>query len=487
MLVVAASAFRVSGDRLPFQPTMAMPQETMSDSPRKLPEPPRRRWLIVVVILAVAAALGWAGQRLASDTAATQQAGRFGGFRGHGGPGPGSRLATPVGAAVAARGDIHLVVDALGTVTPLRTVTVGAQVAGQLQAVAFAEGQHVTRGQVLAQIDARTYQAQQQQAQGNLARDQAQLANARLDLARYQSLVRQSSIARQQLDTQAALVRQLQGAVEADQGALEVAGVNLGYTRIVAPMDGRVGLRQVDPGNNVGNGSTIAVITQMQPMDVLFTVPEDRLPALRARLRQGAPPTVEAWDRNGKARLATGALASMDNQIDPSTGTVRVKARFGNDDEVLFPNQFVNVKLMLDTLHDATLIPASALQRGASGLFVYVIGSDDTVSVRTVTTGVNEDDRVQILTGLNPGERVVTDGSDRLRDGSPVTVPTLKGGGVASTLSETLPSPASDGGRWHGRRRGGHGQGGWGSGRRDHGATGSEAASSSSGERGAGG
>lgn len=432
------------------------------------PPAPRRRWPLALAILAVAALLAWGGHRLATGTAAAQQASRFGGFRRGGPAGPGGGPATPVGAADVGRGDIHVVLNGLGTVTPLRTVTVSAQVAGQLQSVEFKEGQHVGKGEVLAQIDARSYQAALAQAQGNLARDQAQLANAKIDLARYQSLFKEDSIARQQLDTQAALVRQLEGAVQSDQGAVAVAQVNLGYAKIVAPDDGRVGLRSVDPGNNVGNGSAIAVITQMQPMDVLFTIPEDNLPALREKLRAGATLPVVAYDRSGKTQLATGRLASVDNQIDTSTGTIKVKARFDNADEALFPNQFVNVRLLLDTLHDATVIPASALQRGADGLFVYVIGDDDTVSVRKVTTGVTEGDRVQVLSGLKPGERVVTDGTDRLRDGSKVSVPTLKGGGTASSLIDTLPSPASNAGGWKGRGKGGQ-HGGWGSGRRGQG------------------
>ncbi|MBS0194468.1 MAG: MdtA/MuxA family multidrug efflux RND transporter periplasmic adaptor subunit [Proteobacteria bacterium] len=437
------------------------------------PSPParRRRWPIVLAIVVVAGLIGWGGHYLASDTAASQ-ASRFGGPRGgHGAPpgrgGPGGRMATPVGAAQAVSGDIHVVLNGLGTVTPLRTVTVSAQVSGQLQEVAFREGQHVEQGALLAQIDPRTYQAALAQAQGNLARDQAQLTNAKLDLTRYQTLFKQDSTSRQQLDTQTALVHQYEGAIEADKGALDVAKVNLGYTKIVAPVGGRVGLRQIDPGNNLGSGSAVAVITRMQPMDVLFTIPEDNLPALRAKLHAGATLAVEAWDRAGKTHLSSGTLASLDNQIDTSTGTVKVKAEFGNDDEALFPNQFVNVRLMLDTLHGATLIPASALQRGSSGLFVYVIGDDDTVAVRTVKTGVTEGDTVQVTEGLKPGERVVTDGSDRLREGSPVTVPKLAGGAVASNLADTLPSPDSDagGGKGHGSRRGdgspGAREGGW--------------------------
>lgn len=425
-----------------------------------------RRWPTVLLILAVAGLLAWGGYRLATGTAAGQASRSPSGHGGFRGGGPGGQ-ASPVGAASVVTADIRVVINGLGTVTPLRTVTVSAQVAGQLQSVDFREGQHVRKGDVLATIDPRSFQAALAQAQGSLARDQAQLGNAKVDLLRYQTLFKQDSTSRQQLDTQAALVHQYEGAVAADLGAVEVAKVNLGYTRVLAPVDGRAGLRQVDPGNNVGNGSAIVVITQMRPMDVLFTLPEDNLPTLRARMRAGAAMTVEAWDRAGTKRLAAGTLASVDNQIDTSTGTVKVKAEFQNDDESLFPNQFVNVKLMLDTLHDATVIPASALQRGANGLFVYVIGDDDTVSVRNVKTAVSEGDRVQVIEGLKPGERVVTDGSDRLREGSKVTIPTLPGGGAASSLVDTLPSPASDAGS--GQRNGGHHRGNWGSGRRDGG------------------
>jgi multidrug efflux system membrane fusion protein len=405
----------------------------------------------MLLIVAIVVGVAWGGWYLAKgSTAAQTTGGRFGGRSGPGGRGGG--LSMPVGVATVSRGDIHIILNALGTVTPLRDVTVSAQVAGQLQSVAFKEGQTVRAGDLLAQIDPRPYQAALAQAQGALARDQALLAEAKIDLERYQTLFKEDSIAKQQLDTQQSLVHQYEGAIQADQGAVAVAKVNLDYTRITAPVTGRVGLRQIDPGNNVASGSSIVVLTQIQPIDVLFTLPEDNLPAVAAKTHAGTTLTADVYDRAGTTKLASGNLASLDNQIDTSTGTVKAKAEFANEDESLFPNQFVNLKLMLDVMHDATIVPTSALERGSGGLFVYVVQSDKTVTVRSIKTGPTEGEQVAVTDGLQVGEVVVTSGADRLREGSKVELP----GDVPKIPGEASGSASSS---WQGHGSGqGHGQ-----------------------------
>jgi len=388
-------------------------------SPRNVPRRTRLLVFVYIVIGALVIAIG--GYVFAHRTPAQPQGGgRFGGRGGATGP---NAPPMPVGVTDVASGDIRITLNALGTVTPLRNVTVGAQVAGQLLRANFKEGQMVKEGDLLAEIDPRTYQAAVDQAEGVLARDQALLENAKLDLTRYETLFKEDSIAKQQLDSQRSLVHQYEGTIKADQGQIGTAKVSLAYTKIIAPVSGRVGLRQVDAGNNVQNGSAIVVITQLTPIDVLFTLPEDNLPAVLKKLHGGTTLDVDVYDRSGQTKLASGALASIDNQIDTSTGTVKAKAEFSNDDQNLFPNQFVNARVLLDTLHGVTVIPTSSLQQGANGLFVYVVQDDHTVAVRTIKTGTTEGERVQVIDGLKVGETIVTEGADRLREGSKVLLP----------------------------------------------------------------
>lgn len=334
-----------------------------------------------------------------------------------------------VAVATAVAGDIQVKIPALGTVTPLATVTVRTQITGTLQKVYFTEGQFVRAGDALAQIDPRPYEAALQQMQGNLKRDQALLANAKLDLKRYEGLVREDSIAEQQLDTQRALVDQYIGTVEADEGQVNTAKVNLVYTHITAPVTGRVGLRQVDQGNYVtpGDANGIVLINELQPITVIFPIPEDNVSAVMKRLHDGATLSAEAYDRTNSTKIADGKLLTADNTIDVTTGTVKLRAQFDNQDNALFPNQFVNIQLLQEVLANQVIIPNSAVRRGApngvASTFVYAVNGDNTVSVRPVTLGVVDGERVAVTAGLKAGEMVVTEGGDRLRDGAPIILP----------------------------------------------------------------
>jgi multidrug efflux system membrane fusion protein len=383
---------------------------------RPVPARSRRRWLLLVLLIA-AAGVGvavWRGIHQAPRPIAG------------GGPGDGHGAPPqPVGAATVDTGDIRVVLNELGTVTPLASVIVKTQINGQLVTVGFQEGQLVNKGGFLAQVDDRPYQVALEKDLGQLAHDQGLLDQAQADLKRYQTLGRQDSIAQQQVEDQRYLVQQYQGTVKADQGTTDNDRLNIAYCHIVAPVAGRVGLRQVDPGNYVQttDANGIVVLTQLDPISVIFTVTEDNLPQIMQRIAAGAVLPVEAYDRSNTTELAVGQIATVDNQIDTTTGTVKIRASFANPNNILFPNQFVNARLLVDTLHAVTQVPVTAVQQGAPGAFVYVINANNTVSVRPVRLGPTDGPLVQVVSGLSPGERVVTDGTDRLRDGARVTVP----------------------------------------------------------------
>jgi multidrug efflux system membrane fusion protein len=365
-------------------------------------------WFSIVVLLIVAGVVWWNRQQ-----SAPQQAGA-------------GRGAAPMSivAGVVDKGDIGINLNALGTVTSLATVTIRTQISGYLLKIDFKEGDDVKKGDLLAEIDPRPYEAALAQAKGQLARDEALLKGAQVDLARYQGLAAQNAVPRQTLDTQVALVAQDQGTVEADRGTVKSAEVNLQYCRILSPLDGRVGLRQVDQGNYVtpGDANGIVVITQLLPISVLFTVPEDNLQAISKRLQSGAVLPATALDRSGATKIADGTLQTFDSQIDPTTGTIKLRAQFPNEAKTLYPNQFVNIRLLLDTHKDVAILPTAGVQRGVPGTFVYFINADSTVSVRPIQLGVTDGDRVEVRSGLAAGDRIVIDGADKLRDGAKINL-----------------------------------------------------------------
>ncbi|QUN44300.1 MdtA/MuxA family multidrug efflux RND transporter periplasmic adaptor subunit [Burkholderia cenocepacia] len=447
-----------------------MDNEQKPTPPSKDPAPaaarlPRRTLLLGTVAVVVIGGLLWwhPWNRTPAAGSSAQGAGASaaaGSHRGRGGPAAMANVPQPVQVATATQGEMPIVLSALGTVTPLANVTVKTQLSGYLQSVSFQEGQIVKKGDVLAQIDPRPYQVALENAEGTHARDAALLATARLDLKRYQTLLSQDSIASQTVDTQASLVKQYEGAVKTDQAAIDSAKLNLTYARITAPVSGRVGLRQVDPGNYVTPGDTngIVVITQLQPMSVIFTTSEDNLPQILKQVNAGRKLSVTAYNRNNTVPLETGSLATLDNQIDTSTGTVKLRANFDNKEGMLFPNQFVNTRLLVDVLRNATIVPTSAVLTGSIGQFVYVVKPDNTVTVRKVTIGPVDGERTSIVSGVTLGERVVTDGSDRLREGSKISIPADKpkgasgahGAGAASGASAASGAAGHRGGHRHG-------------------------------------
>ncbi len=403
----------------------------------------RRTWRTLVgIVLVVAAALG-VGLLLSKCAQGGQSASPFG---------RGGRPTVTVGVATATLGDVPITVTALGAVTPEATVSVVPRVTGQLQQVRFAEGQMVRKGDVLAIVDPAPFLAALNQAQGQLARDQASLANARLDLQRYNTLVAQNSIAAQTRDTQAALVKQDEGVVASDKGAVDTARLNLQWSRIVSPVAGRVGIRQIDAGNQISANSAtpIAVVTQIDPIDVIFAVPEDAIPSIVRHPNFGAGLPVTAYDRTGGAALATGSLGAIDNVVDTTTGTVKGKARFANPTASLFPNQFVNVKVLVDTLKSQVIVPTTAIRHGPNGDFVWVAeganGNQATVTSTPVKVGPGTGETTSIISGLSAGQTVITEGGDRLRDGASVSLP--------------RPVAPAAGGGGHHRRGGGQSGGG---------------------------
>jgi multidrug efflux system membrane fusion protein len=370
--------------------------------------------LLVLLALLALAGLGWF---LAHRNAAREQFQQFGNGR--------FRSAATVGFAVASPADIPINLEALGTVTPLATAVVAPQVSGVLAQILYKEGDYVKAGQPLAQIDPRPFQAALEQAQGNLARDEANLANQRVIVERSRLLLKQDSIAQQEVDTDVATQKQLEGAVLADRAAVDTARLNLTWSRVTAPISGKVGLRPVDVGNFVSAGSAtgIATITQTMPIDVVFTLPADTVSRIQQRLAAGAQLPVTVLDRTRTVELGDGKFSTLDNQIDSQTGTIRAKARFGNEKGLLFPQQFVNIRLLLDTLSSAIVVPSPAVRHGPQGDYVYVIDADRSAHIRAVKVGPAANDRISIASGLAQGEQVVTEGGDRLVDGATVRLP----------------------------------------------------------------
>jgi membrane fusion protein, multidrug efflux system len=425
----------------------------------------RRLGLLVVVV--AAAALGW----WLYDRQPAPRSGRVNPYAN----------AMPVVVAPVVTGDIDLTLNALGTVTSLATVTIKSQISGYLMNVNYQEGQVVKKGDLLVEIDSRPYELALKNAEGALERDQAMLQSAELDLKRYQDLAKTNAIPRQQLDQQVALVAQDKGNVLSDEAQIETQKLNIVYCHIIAPVNGRVGLRLVDPGNYVtpGDATGLVVITQFQPITVIFPVAEDNLPQITRRLKVAKALPVTAFDRSGSIKLGTGELKILDNQIDTTTGTLKLRAEFANQEDTLFPNQFVNIELLVDTMRGVTVMPTAAVQRGAPGTFVYLVNADQTVTVRPVTLGPSHGDTVAIDKGLSPGDRVVIDGADKLRNGAKVVArdegasapaaappaagaPAAAAGAVGSgeapaaappAASPAPPPQAGDGSAGNGRRR----------------------------------
>jgi multidrug efflux system membrane fusion protein len=445
-----APEIRAKADR---EPAPAGPEPPIVEPPIVKPPiveppgevPPRRSrlrpflWLLLIAVVVGLAVWHF------SRTAKQPQFSRFG---------P-AGMAIPVGVATAATGQMPVTVSGLGTVTPLAVVTVQPQISGYLMSVGFKEGQHVKKGDFLAQIDPRPYEVALEQAQAQLAKDQASLKNAEIDLKRYNTLVAQNSIATQTRDTQVATVAQDRAQVQLDQAQIDAQKLNLYYAHITSPVTGRVGLRQVDPGNYVtptSSPSGLVVVTELQPISVIFTLPEDSLPEVLKEWHAGASLVATAYDRTAAVEIAEGKLETIDNQIDPTTGTVKLRAVFANTDESLFPNQFVNIKLLVHTVSNAVIVPTAAIQRGAPGTFVYKVEPNRTVAVEKVTLGPSDGQKVAILSGLKPGDRVVDDGTDRLKDGARISIVPPAG---AKTAAAAPGAGASGQVGRHGRRQGG--------------------------------
>ena len=428
----------------PEKVEIAQPTPPGTPAPQR-PAAKSHRWGRLALALALAAAVVVAWQYIEKAETPTDEGAR-----------PAGPPAQTVRAAPVVKGDMPVTIDALGAVTPFATVTVKTQIAGKLMEVGFQEGQTVKVGDFLAQIDPRPYEAALAQAEGQLAKDSSLYAQAQADLARYETLNKQDSIARQQVDDQTFLVAQDKAAMASDQAQIDTAKLNIAYCRIVSPVNGRVGLRQVDPGNYLQPSDTtgIVVITQLDPISVVFSTPEDNLQQITARLNSGATLSASAYDRSNVKEIAKGTLTTFDNQVDATTGTFKLRATFANPDSTLFPQQFVNVRLLVDTVSGAALAPNAAIQLGANGSFVYVVNEDSTVSVRQVVTGPSDAQNSVIASGLKIGENVVIDGVDRLRDGAKVSVRN------AANDSSKNPSAGGDAGKGqHRHRQNGQGSG----------------------------
>lgn len=417
------------------QPVKSRPETSRAHTVQVLQSKLRRsvKWLVLLA-LAVVGVLWWTREKAPAPAP---------------GGGRGASVISIV-PQVVGKGDIGINLNALGTVTSLATVTVRTQISGYLMKIDFKEGDEVKKGDLLVEIDPRPYEAALAVAQGNLVRDQALLKGAQVDLTRYQGLAAQNAVARQTLDTQVALVAQYQGTVQADQAAVKVAEVNLQYCHVVSPLDGRVGLRQVDQGNYVtpGDANGLVVITQLHPISVLFTLPEDNLQAIAKRLAAGATLPATAYDRAGVNKIADGVLQTFDSQIDPTTGTIKLRAQFSNDERTLYPNQFVNIRLLLDTHKDVAVMPVAGIQRGVPGTFVYLINTaDSTVSVRKVELGATDGNRVEVNSGLSSGDQIVVDGADKLRDGAKINLRTESSGTPAGQPNSASGKPHSGNGR----------------------------------------
>jgi multidrug efflux system membrane fusion protein len=431
--------------------------------PSPPPRPRRHRTLLVMLPLIVIAlgAVWWINHRGASEQGppggGTANRARGGGGRGGFG---GANAPLPVGMRSAEKGDLHLYLNALGSVIPGHIATLRTQVSGQLMQVAFQEGQLVNEGDLLAVIDPRPFQNALEQAQAQLQQARAQLATAKDNFARYEKLAKEDSIAQQQVDTTRSQVQQFEGLVQAAQAAIDTAKLNLTYCYIKAPFAGRVGMRQVDSGNYVtpGDANGIVVLTQVKPITVVFTLPEDEITRVSARLRDGAKLPVEAFDRTQSKKLAEGVLVTIDNQIDPTTGTFKLRAEFANDDETLFPNQFVNVRLRVRTIRDALVVPSAAIQFGSRGTYVYIVNAQNQASVRDVVLGPAGGDSQSIVKGIDAGDKVILEGLDRLREGRPVMLvgdqPAAGVGKKSPDAPSSHPGAASDESPKQNRRKG---------------------------------
>jgi membrane fusion protein, multidrug efflux system len=406
----------------------SVPPRVQQKPAERLPKKRSFMWVWIVLILIV----GLVGFRMYQNKQAAAQAAKQ--------KAAAAQRGVPISTTTATQGSIGVYINALGTVTPVYTATITSRVDGQINSVNYREGQMVHKGDILLQIDPRPYQAALTQAEGTLAHDEALLAEGRIDLNRYQEAFNRNAIAKQQLDDQVQTVKQVEGSVKNDQGTVAAATTNVDYTTIRAPIDGRVGLRLLDPGNIVTSGSTtpLVVVTQLQPITVIFSVAEDYLPQIQKQMRAGHKMSVDALDRDQLTKLASGSLLTLDNQIDTSTGTVKLKAIFQNGDVALFPNQFVNARLLVDTQEDATLVPSAAIQRNAQNAFVYLIKPDQTAAVQNVTVGTT-DGNTSAIQGIRPGDVIAMTGFDKLQDGAKVTVRNGNGSGADSSQ----PQPGS--------------------------------------------